>query len=83
MTEKERKDRIKEQNRKAVKKYREKTVSFAIKYSAVDAQEGKRLKAYLEQTGQSANAYIKRLIKDDLDSKGFTIDIDDTGSSDQ
>lgn len=40
-------ERIKEQNRKAVKKYREKTVSFAVKYSAVDAEEGKRLKAYL------------------------------------
>lgn len=64
-------ERIKEQNRKAVKKYREKTVSFAVKYSAVDAEEGKRLKAYLAQTGQSANSYIKGLIKRDMDSKGF------------
>lgn len=78
--EKEKTERIKEQNRKAVKKYREKTVSFAVKYSAVDATEGKRLKAYLDQTGQSANSYIKGLIKADLDSKGFVmgcnIDID-------
>lgn len=68
-------EKIKEQNRKAVKKYREKTVSFAVKYSAVDAAEGKRLKAYLEQTGQSANSYIKALIKADLDAKGFNMDM--------
>ena len=55
MNEIEKKKRIKEQNRKAVKKYREKTVSFAVKYSAVDAEQGKRLKAYLANTGQSAN----------------------------
>jgi len=71
MNEIEKKKRIKEQNRKAVKKYREKTVSFAVKYSAVDAEQGKRLKAYLANTGQSANAYIKELIKRDLDSKGI------------
>lgn len=77
MTEQEKKNKIREQNRKAVKKYREKTVSFAVKYSAVDSLEGKRLKSYLEQTGQSANAYIKQIIKHDLDEKGFMIDIDD------
>lgn len=73
-SEQEKMDRIKEQNRKAVKKYREKTVSFAVKYSAVDAAEGKRLKAYLEQSGQSANSYIKGLIKADLDCKGFMME---------
>ena len=31
-------------------------------------------KAYLSQTGQSANSYIKGLIKADLDGKGFTVD---------
>ena len=36
MTEQEKKQRQLETNRKAVKKYREKTVSFAVKYSAVD-----------------------------------------------
>lgn len=73
MNEIEKKERIKEQNRKAVKKYREKTVSFAVKYSAVDAEEGKRLKSYLANTGQSANSYIKELIKRDLDGKGIDI----------
>ncbi len=74
MNSEEKKKRIKEQNRKAVKKYREKTVSFAVKYSAVDAEQGKRLKSYLADTGQSANSYIKALIKADLDSKGFSMD---------
>ena len=31
-------------------------------------------RSYLEQTGQSANSYIKALIKADLDSKGFNVD---------
>jgi transposase-like protein len=74
MTEQEKKQRQLETNRKAVKKYREKTVSFAVKYSAVDANQGNVLKAYLEQTGQSANSYIKALIKADLDAKGFCVD---------
>ncbi len=39
-----------------------------------DLADGQRVKAYLEQTGQSANSYIKALIKADLDSKGFNID---------
>mgnify|MGYP005747714497 FL=1 len=78
MTEEEKKERQREINRKAVQKYREKTVSFAVKYSAVDAEEGKRLKSYLERTGQSANSYIKSLIKKDLDDKNVYY-IDDEG----
>lgn len=70
-------------NANAQKKYREKSIQLSVNYRPTDIIEGQRIKAYLEQTGQSANAYIKRLIKDDLDRKGFTIDIDDTGSSDQ
>ena len=41
-----------------------------IGYTPTDIAEGKRLKAYLEQSGQSANSYIKGLIKTDLDGKG-------------
>lgn len=59
---------------KQLKNTEKKTVSFAVKYSAVDANQGNTLKAYLEQTGQSANSYIKALIKADLDAKGFNID---------
>ena len=74
MTDQEKKQKQLEQNRKAVKKYSEKTLTIATKYYPTDIQDGKRLKAYLEQTGQSANSYIKALIKADLDSKGFNVD---------
>lgn len=74
MTDQEKKQKQLEQNRKAVKKYSEKTLTIATKYYPTDIQDGKRLKAYLEQTGQSANSYIKALIKADLDSKGFSVD---------
>ena len=77
MTEQEKIQKQKEQNRKAVKKYSEKTLTIATKYYPTDIQDGKRLKAYLKQTGQSANSYIKALIKADLDSKGFNIDSTD------
>lgn len=55
----------------AQKKYREKSIQFAVNYRPTDIKEGQRVKAYLDQTGQSANAYIKKLIKNDLDQKGF------------
>lgn len=63
-------------NAKAQKKYREKTLQVTVKYTPTDIQEGQRVKAYLEQTGQSANSYIKALIKADLDAKGFGVDMD-------
>lgn len=58
-------------NKKAQEKYSEKTINFAVKYYPTDIQDGKRLKLYLTQTGQSANSYIKELIKTDLDNKGI------------
>lgn len=64
-------EKIKEQNRKAVKKYSEKTMTFAVKYYPTDIEEGQRLKKHLEETGQSANSYLKELIKKDLDEKGI------------
>lgn len=48
--------------------------TYAIKYSlylADENRENERLKRYLEQSGISANSYIKNLIKADLDSKGI------------
>lgn len=56
---------------KAIKKYNEKSMFYAVKYAPKEREEGERLKAYLSQTGQSANSYIKGLIKADLDGKGF------------
>lgn len=59
-------------NAEAQKRYREKSIQLAINYRpGTDIKEGERIKAYLEQTGQSANSYIKELIKRDLDSRGI------------
>lgn len=41
-----------------------------------------RLRAYLNQTGQSANSYIKGLIKADLDGKGVGYDGEDANAAD-
>lgn len=46
--------------------------TYAIKYSLYlpdENRENERLKRYLEQSGISANSYIKGLIKADLDCK--------------
>lgn len=56
---------------KAQKKYREKVKTFVIKYTPTDMQEGLRLKQYIESTGISCNAYLKELVKRDLDNKGI------------
>ena len=69
------------------KKYKEKIRQYKVQYGLQD-QDGERVKAYLEQTGQSANSYIKALIEADLDAKGFCIDdntsnIDNTDSHSQ
>ena len=62
-------------NAKAQKKYNEKTILIAASYKPnTDLADGQRVKACLEQTGQSANSYIKALIKADLDAKGFSVD---------
>ena len=65
-------------NAKAQKKYRDKSIQLAANYRpGTDIQDGERVKAYLEQTGQSANSYIKALIRADLDAKGFNVDSTD------
>ena len=59
-------------NAEAQKRYRKKSIQLAINYRpGTDIKEGERIKAYLEQTGRSANSYIKELIKRDLDSRGI------------
>lgn len=64
-----------EAEKRAQKKYNEKTITIAASFKpGTDIKEGERVKAYLEQTGQSANSYIKGLIKRDLDDKGFMIE---------
>lgn len=53
------------------KTYNQKSIQLTVSYRPTDLQDGERVKAYLEHTGQSANSYIKALIKADLDSKGI------------
>ena len=60
-------------SKEAQKRYRAKGLQFSVNYRQTDVTDGQRLKAYLEQTGQSANSYIKELIKKDLDEKGFNV----------
>lgn len=52
------------------KKYKEKIKQYKVQYNLQDV-DGLRLESYLINTKQSANAYLKALIKADLDSKGF------------
>lgn len=61
---------------KVQKKYREKTINFLVKYYPTDLEYGQKLKEYLAITGQSANSYLKELIKKDLDSKGIEYQTD-------
>ena len=57
------------------KTYNKKTIAFSVGYrNTEEVKEGQRLKAYLAQSGQSANSYIKGLIKADLDQRGFMVD---------
>lgn len=58
---------------KGQKKYNANSIYLSVKYTPNEQIEGQRIKAYLVQTGQSANAYIKSLIKNDLDQKGFFV----------
>lgn len=58
-------------NKKADENYRKKIDRMAIKYGISELNESERLRKYLEETGQSANSYIKGLIKSDLDSKNI------------
>ncbi len=56
---------------KSQKKYNDKCVRMAIKYTPNEQNDSDNLKKFLEQTGQSANSYIKNLIKTDLIARGF------------
>lgn len=57
----------------ADKRYRQKhnVITKSVSYKKEEIKEGKRLLSYLDKTGKSANAYIKGLIKADLDTKGI------------
>lgn len=59
---------------RAQKKYDQDSINFAISYKRLERADGLRLKEFLSQSGLKANAYIKQLIKADLDAKGFNVD---------
>lgn len=59
-----------EAQKRAQKEANKKSLMFSANYRLNDLQEGQRLKDYLSDTNQSANSYLKDLIKKDLDSKG-------------
>lgn len=67
-----------EAQKKANREYRKrhKPIQKTIQYKT-DKIEGLRLEAYLNNTGQVANTYIKSLIKADLDTKGIPYPVDD------
>ena len=70
---------ISEAQKKYEKKRSKNCKTYAIKYNLINEtehEENNRLSMYLKQTRQSANSYIKALIKADLDSKGFSMDTD-------
>ena len=56
---------------KSQKTYNSKCYYFSVKYTPAESDQADKLKTYLKETGQSANAYIKDLIKRDLDKKGI------------
>ena len=59
---------------KAINKYNKDSINLAVSYKRPERNEGLRIKAYLEKTGQTANSYIKALIKAYLYNNGFMID---------
>ena len=68
-----------ESQKKYEKKRMEKCKSYTTKYRLyIDEEriEQERLEKYLQDTGQSANAWIKQTIKKELDSLGWETETD-------
>ena len=59
-----------ESQKKYEKKRMQSCKSYTIKYTPKETTESDRLQKYLNSTGLSANAYLKELVKRDLDNKG-------------
>ena len=60
-----------EAEKKAIRKYLAKCKDVRIKYNPNDMSEYDRLQSYLLDNNISATSYIKQLIKNDLDNKGY------------
>jgi len=68
---------ITEAQKRYEKKRAKQCKTYAVKYTPNDMHDNTRLQVYLAHTGQSANSYIKALIKADLDAKGIPYPVDD------
>ncbi|MCD7739047.1 MAG: hypothetical protein LUH58_08440 [Lachnospiraceae bacterium] len=51
----------------AQKKYDEKTKMISVKYTPVDMADYEKMRSFLDESGQSANQFIKKLIHDYFD----------------
>lgn len=67
---------ITESQRKYEKKRAKQCRMFAAKYTPAEITDSTRLQTHLANTGQSANSYLKALIKADLDAKGIPYPVD-------
>lgn len=56
-------------SKKSQADYKKKLKQFKVQYNLQDNVEGLRLQKYLDNSGVSANSYLKELIKKDLDEK--------------
>lgn len=63
---------ISEAQKKYEKKRSKSCKVYAVKYTSSEQSEIDRINLYLKDTKQSANTYIKNLIKADLDSKNIS-----------
>ena len=54
-------------------KYDKKTKMISVKYVISDMKDYNRLKKYLEQTGKSANGFIKELINDFFEKEKYDL----------
>ena len=62
-----------ERQRGYQKKYDKKTKMISVKYVKHDMDDYNRLKKYLEQTGKSANGFIKELINDFFEKEKYVL----------
>lgn len=60
-------------SKKSQADYKKKIKQFKVQYNLQDNNDGLRFQKYLKETGQSANGYLKELIKKDMDSKGIEL----------
>lgn len=60
-------------SKKSQADYKKKIKQFKVQYNLQDNDDGLRFQKYLKETEQSANGYLKELIKKDMDSKGIEL----------